>query len=93
MTKMTGISRRIFSAGFSISQYLFAIGGLGADGKVLGDILMLDTAKKSGLKITKENNKSLKLLNPHCSAACVPAFYASRYCKDGVNLSLARVKK
>ena len=32
-------------------------------------------------------------MRPHCSAACVPAFYASRYGRDGVNLSLECIKK
>ena len=30
-------------------------------------------------------------MKPHCSSACVPAFYSSRYDKDGVNLSLDKV--
>ena len=91
MSHMASVARRIYSTGFMISQYFFAIGGLSVDGDCLNDILQLDTEKKMCRQITKESNKSLRLLKPLCSSACVAAFYSSRYDAEGVNLSLDRV--
>ena len=39
MQYMAGVPRRIYSTGFIISQYFFAIGGLSVEGNCLDDIL------------------------------------------------------
>ena len=93
MSHMAGVSRRIYSTGFIMSQYCFAIGGLSIEGECLNDILQMDTQKKMCRTITRETNKTLRNLKPLCSAACVPAFYSSRYDEEGVNLSLDRVSQ
>lgn len=43
MSHMAGVTRRIYSPGFIIGKYIFAIGGLGINGECLADILQLDT--------------------------------------------------
>ena len=93
MSNMIGVARRIYSTGFIISQYFFAIGGISLEGKCLAEILMMNTDTNSARRITKENNKSIKNLKALCSSACVGAFYASRYDTEGVNLSLDQVSE
>jgi hypothetical protein len=91
MSHMAGVARRIYSTGFIISQFCFAIGGLSINGECLADVLQLDTINKKCRSMTKESNRSMRNLKAVCSAACVPAFYSSRYDDEGVNLSLDRV--
>jgi len=43
MSHMAGVTRRIYSTGFIIGKYVFAIGGLSVAGECLNDILQLDT--------------------------------------------------
>lgn len=91
MAAMSGVSRRMYSTGFMISQFMYVIGGMGMEGECLDDMLMLDTQSKMCRTLSKDKNNSLRQLKPVCSAACVGAFYSSRYGKDGINLSLDRV--
>ena len=93
MSHMAQVSRRVYSTGFMISQYFFAIGGLSINGECLDDILMMDTHNKVCRAVTRENNKTLKHLRPLCSSACIPAFYSSRYSHEGVSLSLDKVSQ
>ena len=42
MSHMAGVTRRIYSTGFIIGKYIFAIGGLSINGECLADILQMD---------------------------------------------------
>lgn len=43
MSHMASVARRIYSTGFIIGQYFYAIGGLSINGACLDDILQMDT--------------------------------------------------
>lgn len=75
MSQMAGLSRRIYSTSFIISQFFFAIGGINVEGKCLAEIVVMDTERKICRTLTNETNKTLKYLKPLCSSACVGAFY------------------
>ena len=87
------IARRIYSTGFMISQYFFIMGGMSIDGVCLNDVLMFDIERKKGKILDQELNRSLHLLKPLCSSACVSAYFSSRYDTEGVNLDLEKVCK
>ena len=42
MSHMAGVTRRIYSTGFMIGKYIFAIGGLSINGECLSDVLQMD---------------------------------------------------
>ena len=92
ISNLAGVSRRIYCTGFILSKYIFLVGGLDVDGKCLREILMIDTEGKFCRTVTTQNNKTLQVLQPLCSSACVPAFYASRYDSEGINLCVDRVR-
>ena len=91
VSRLAGVTRRIYTTGFIVSHYFFAIGGIDVNGQCLSEILRIDTEHKNCTAITRETNKSLKMLKSLCSSACVPAFYASRYDETGINLDLNKV--
>ena len=82
LSRSSSISRRIYTTGFIISQYLFAIGGLSVQGECLQEIVMMNVNKKECKVHNKDNNKSVKALKPLCSMQCVAAFYSSRFITD-----------
>ena len=79
LAKSSSISRRIYTCGFIISQYLYAIGGLSVQGECLQEIVMMNVSKKECKVHNIDNNPSIKALKPLCSMQCVAAFYSSRF--------------
>ena len=54
---------------------------------------MIDLERLVAKGITKETNKSMRLLKPLSSMSCVGAFYSSRYSSDGISLDLDQVSR
>ena len=82
LSRSSSISRRMYTCGFIISQFMFAIGGISAQGECLSEIVMMNVTKKECKVHNRDNNKSLKSLKPLCSMGCVAAFYSSRFITD-----------
>lgn len=78
---------------FLISEYFFSVGGVTSSGEIVQEIVMIDLEKQVSKCITKETNKSMRLLKPLSSMSCVGAFYASRYSEDGISLDLDQVSR
>ena len=85
---LSQLSRRMFMCSFIVSQFFFNIGGVSASGEIIPEIVMIDLEKNVCKPITKETNKTMRLLKPLSSMSCVGAFYSSRYSSDGIELDL-----
>ena len=99
LARSSSISRRIYTCGFMISQYMYAIGGLSIQGECLQEIVMMNVSKKECKVHNIQNNPSVKALEPLCSMQCVAAFYSSRFITENPEssgsyaLDLDRVSK
>ena len=90
---LSQLSRRMFSTGFLISQFFFSVGGISSSGETIPEITMIDLEKHVCKTLTKESNKSMRLLKPLSCMSCVDAFYSSRYSKDEISLDLDQVSR